>query len=88
MLRTIATHFVTLTFLCGIVYLLSSCVLSLLIYFTAFCSFLYISFLLATVVDNILPRFRVNADKRAVFITGKFFVFILMIKKIIIMASK
>lgn len=70
MLTTLSAHAVSLLLLSSAVYIIPSCALGFLIKSSAFCSFLFVSYLFATFVDNALPRFRVSAANKAVFITG------------------
>ncbi|KFM81941.1 17-beta-hydroxysteroid dehydrogenase type 6, partial [Stegodyphus mimosarum] len=70
MFNTVVTHLVSLIFLSCIGFYTYDYIGSLYIILAAISSFLYISFLLASFVDNALPRFRVIETNKAVFITG------------------
>ncbi|XP_054707813.1 short-chain dehydrogenase/reductase family 9C member 7-like [Uloborus diversus] len=71
MFNTIVTHVVSLTCLTGFGYFTYySCLGCVFKILASICCFVYISYLLASITDNALPRFRVKSKNKAVFITG------------------
>ncbi|XP_015929694.2 retinol dehydrogenase 7 [Parasteatoda tepidariorum] len=70
MFNTTITHIVCLVFLAFIVIIGGECFRELYFKFSGLACFLCISYLLASFIDNALPRFRATSAKKAVFITG------------------
>ncbi|KAF8793642.1 retinol dehydrogenase 7-like [Argiope bruennichi] len=70
MFNTIAAHAVSAIFLGTIGYFTYSCIGCFYLALTGLGFFFYIVYLLGNYVDNALPRFRVTATNKAVFITG------------------